>query len=40
MTSPHRKHRGIATQMYAAAWFRDHSFPYAAGYDNPEQDDR
>ena len=28
MTTAARKHRGIATQGHAAAWFRDHGFPY------------
>ena len=28
MSSPHRKHRGYNTQALAAAWFRDHGFPY------------
>jgi hypothetical protein len=40
MTSPHRKHRGIATQVHAAEWFRDHGFPYAtdAGPGRPGRD--
>jgi hypothetical protein len=40
MTSPHRKDHGIATQVQAAAWFRDHGFPYTtdAGPGRPGRD--
>jgi len=40
MTTPHRKRRGMATQAIAAAWFRDHGFPYAtdAGAGRPGRD--
>jgi hypothetical protein len=28
VTTPSRKSRGMASQAIAAAWFRDHGFPY------------